>query len=808
MQAKLPVRLAVHDQELAVAFGKSRTDVNWKNDYLTWGEFISRLGHTRRTEEYLTQYDLMTDSQKGQVKDGPAFVGGAVRGGRRKRESVETRCLFTLDVDHAIEGFIFLAQMIVLGGIAHVIYSTHSHRPNKPKYRIIVLASREMSPDEYAAASRRLAFLIGMEYFDKTTFDVNRLMYMPSCSKDAEPVFVDESHGEPIDVDWLLSGYKDWRDMSQWHRHPGEENDVTSARGKLKDAREKDDIVGQFCRTYSIEEAIENFIPVVYTPVPGHNDRWTFTGGTSAGGMLTYPDGHMYSMHQSDPANTGHCLNAYDMVRIHKFGHLDEGVHDRTNFSKYPSQTAMRELAAADPRVKELAIAETFGGAMAEHTTSKTEEPENSKWLLQLETDKKNPSKVLPTSANVELILKNGPFRNVLAYDDFLYTEVIRQRLPWRDRKRPNLEYEPWLGDDDALLQHYLGSVYRIQSKALVLNALKSVAHQNEFHPIKEYLTAQVWDRAERLDRLFVVYLGADDSPYVRTVTRKMFVAAVARIFEPGCKFDHMLVLVGPQGAHKSTILQMLGRRWFSDSLKSFDTKEAGEHMQSAWIFEFGELAAMKKAAVEEIKAFITKRSDKYRVAFDRIVSDFPRKCVFFGTTNNYNFLKDDTGNRRFWPVDVDPNKRIKNVFIDLTEYEIGQIWAEAVYHFRRGESLKLPDELEAAARVIQSDHEEDDPRLGLIEEYLETRLPTSWNDLEEWERRNYLRQPTGTYQRKRVSAAEIWVECLGNKRGDMEVWDARGIYNLIRKIPGWVERKGRVKVSGYGLQTVYEREQ
>jgi len=242
--------------------------------------------------------------------------------------------------------------------------------------------------------------------------------------------------------------------------------------------------------------------------------------------------------------------------------------------------------------------------------------------------------------------------------------------------------------------------------------------------------------------------------------------------------------------------------------LKSFDSKEAGEHMQSAWIFEFGELAAMKKAAVEEIKAFITKRSDKYRVAFDRVVSDFPRKCVFFGTTNNYNFLKDDTGNRRFWPVDVDPDKRTKNVFVDLTEYEIGQIWAEAVHYYKMGEVLKLPDKLEAQARIVQSAHEEDDPRLGLIEEYLDKPLADNWDDMDSWERINYLQLPTGNIRRKRVSASEIWVECLGNKRGELKIWDAREIYNVLRKIPGWVEKKGRVRISIYGKQTVFERGQ
>ncbi len=216
----------------------------------------------------------------------------------------------------------------------------------------------------------------------------------------------------------------------------------------------------------------------------------------------------------------------------------------------------------------------------------------------------------------------------------------------------------------------------------------------------------------------------------------------------------------------------------------------------------------MKKAAVEEIKAFITKPSDKYRVAFDRVVSEFPRKCVFFGTTNNRDFLKDTTGNRRFWPVDVDPSKRVKSVFEDLTEYEVGQIWAEALHYQRQGEPLKLSDELETMAYAVQADHMEEDPRFGLIADYLDKPLTDNWEGLDFYERRGYLEMPTGNKRRNRVCASEIWVECLGNHKGSMKTWEARDILNIVRKMPGWVERQGRAKVRGYGLQTVFERYQ
>ncbi|WP_232317668.1 virulence-associated E family protein, partial [Heyndrickxia acidicola] len=306
-------------------------------------------------------------------------------------------------------------------------------------------------------------------------------------------------------------------------------------------------------------------------------------------------------------------------------------------------------------------------------------------------------------------------------------------------------------------------------------------------------------------DTFFIDYLGAEDTPYIRAITRKWLVAAVTRIYEPGCKFDYMPVLVGPQGAGKSSTISALAREWFSDSLKNLDNKEAGEHLQNSWIFEFGELAAMKKGEVEEIKAFITKQTDSYRVAYDRVVSEFPRKCVFIGTTNKEDFLRDKTGNRRFWPVTVDPKKRKYNPITQLNEDIIGLIWAEAMELYKQGEKLYLDPVLEEEAAKVQEGHMEEDPRRGLIEKYLDTTLPSHWDAMKIFERRNYLINPNGSIQRNKVCAAEIWCECLNRDFENMKIHDAREIIDIIRKIPGWEERKpSRTVFKHYGKQTTF----
>lgn len=781
----------MHDIELDISFGKHRADTSWKPEYLMWDEFIDRLKKVRRTSETMAEYDKMHNIGRGKVKDGPAFVGGLVRGGRRKKENVDTRSMITLDVDHADDGFLFSVEL-VLGGTAYVVYSTHSHRPNKPKYRLIIPTDRAMSPDEYAAVSRKLAEQIDIKYFDKTTFDVHRLMYLPSCSKDGDPV-LEVYEGDPLSVDGVLKQYVDWKDPTSWPRHADDKTQRQSA-SRMEDPRAKQGVVGAFCRCYSISEAIDTFLPSVYESVDDSLTRYTYAGSSSFGGLVVYDeDTFAYSHHESDPCS-GREVNAFDLIRLHKFGKLDDRASENTNINKLPSHTAMTAFATQDGKVKRDRLSELsddFAGTVAEDDES--EDPEDD-WVDQLKMNTKT-GFPLPTSRNVEVILSHGDWHNVLAYDAFGNTEVIRNPLPWRDRERLHEDYEPWLGADDRRLEHWFGKTYEIKSGATIKNAFTEVAHVNRFHPIIEYLEAQSWDGVPRVNRLFIDYLGADDSEYVKEVTRKMFIAAVKRLYDPGCKFDYMLVLVGPQGAGKSTIIQMLALKWFSDSLKTFDTKEAGEHLQSAWIFEFGELAGMTKTEVDEIKQFITKRADKYRVAYDRVITDFPRKCVFFGTTNNWSFLKDPTGNRRFWPVTINPEKRLKNVFTDLTEYEVGQVWAEVLTMYRNGEELTLSPKVDQEAARIQGLHMEDDPRVGLIQEWLETPIEDEWGEQSE----------VGQF-RTRVCASQVWAECLHNKTGSIRPWEAREMCDILRRIPGWKERKGRARVPVYGLQTVFEK--
>ncbi len=767
---------------LDISFGLNRTDVNWKPTPMEWDAFVEVLRRVRRTDETMEEFDHMDKTNKDKIKNGKAFVGGLVKGGRRKKGNIINRWLITLDADNADEYFADKVAFLI-GQYAYVLYSTHSSRPNKLKYRLVCPVDHAICPDQYAAVSRKIAYLIGMHYFDKTTYDVHRLMYLPSCSKDAKEVFI-ENLGPPVDVDYILGLYIDWHNPAEWPRHIDEDKDITASLKVLGNPKDKQGTIGQFCNVYGMVEGIEKFLFDVYEAT-GDENRWTFRGGSSFGGMRIYDNSWAYSEHQSDPANTGHCLNIFDLVRIHKFGFMDKDVKEHTPITKYPSYQAMMEFVANDPEVKKALM----------------QEIRNEFQILESDEDLEdsiefNPKTTLPypTAKNAEILLRCGEFKGILAYDAFGNTEVIRGPLPWRGLERPLCEYEPWLGADDNRLEHYFDKKYEFKSAKTLRNAFTEVVHMNAFHPIKEYLNPLTWDGTQRIDRMMPNYLGADDTHYVRSVTRIMFVAAVKRIYEPGCKFDEMLVLVGPQGSGKSSILAKLGRKWFSDSLRSFENKEAGEHLQNGWIFEISELSAMKKSEVEEVKAFISKTDDRYRVAYDRQVSEFPRKCVFIGTTNNRNFLKDTTGNRRFLPVNVDPTKAIYNHWEHLTDAVIDQIWAEALYLYNAGESIRLDQEATMEAERQQQRHMEQDTREGIIQEWLESPVQAGFPAVSPGE------------LRKRVCATQILIECLGSKLSDLRPHHSKEICDIMRKMPGWKELEKRVRVDHYGQQTAFER--
>lgn len=783
----------------SIATGLSRNTIIWKNSKVTWDELLKRLQNTTRTSETQGEYRNLPKSKQDNIKDVGGFVGGNLKGGKRKSGCVNSRSLLTLDADFADEDFCENVDMFA--EYTYCIYSTHKHTAEKPRLRLIIPLSRDCSAEEYEAVARKIAESIGIDMFDDTTYQPQRLMYWPSTSIDGEYVFK-HAENKPLDVDKVLSSYIDWRDVTQWPTSSRTVKNKERLLKKQEDPTLKKGVIGAFCRCYDVHEAIKAFLSDVYSQC-ANTDRYTYINGSTAAGLVVYEDGKFaYSNHATDPAG-GTLCNAFDLVRIHLFGGRDDDAKDGTPTIKMPSYIAMQEFAADDGNVRLLMHKERTQSCTEDFAEFVSAENDtNDDWILELTCDSKNNN--LPTIDNCIKIYSNDrKLKEKIAYNVFTGRHTILGAVPWDDRT----EEREWVDADDAGLRHYTESIYGIKSKAAVQDAWTLVSKSNGYNPVLDYLQSLQWDRVPRVETLFTKYLGADDNTYTRAVTRKSLVAAVARIFVPGIKYDSVVTLVGPQGCGKSFIIHRIAKNWFSDTLTTVQGKEAYEQLQGKWIIEIAELAALRRNEIEAVKHFTAKSEDSYRAAYDRHTEVRKRQCIFFGTTNQYEFLRDQTGNRRFWPIDTHPERAEKNVFSDLNDYEVDQLWAEAVQMYKNGEKIFMDtDELRVLAEQEQNNHFEESPLTGDVVKYLNTLLPENWDKMDLSDRRLFLNgndfgvKVEGTVRRERVCPLEVWCEAFGGDRKDFSYQKCKEIKDIIARTGEWVAIRRNFGVL-YGTQ-------
>lgn len=757
---------------------------------MPWSELLDKLGTVTRTSETMAEYKAMKRDQQADVKDVGGFVGGYCNNG--SRSDVRFRSVLCLDADYADNEL--WPDWSLLYGNAAAVYSTHKHTPEKQRLRLVVPLSRNVTPDEYQAIGRRVADTLGIDKFDDTTYQAQRVMFWPSCSTDGEFVF-NYIDGEFLDPDKVLNTYVDWCDVSSWPMSSRVAEVVKKEATKQQDPLSKPGLIGAFCRAYSIHEAIAQFIPE-YEPTD--DGRYTYTEGSTAAGIVIYDDKFSYSHHATDPASMQLC-NAWDLVRLHRYHELDDDCDPDTPMTKRPSYQAMCDLATADKKV----VVQSVSDRMAEAEEAfNTPLEEGEDWRSKLETGKKG--EILSTRENIMVILNHDPkLAGTLALNEMSQNIEMLSKTPWRRGKFP----KAWVDADDSGLAHYLERTYGVDNKGKMFDAVNLVAMQHTYHPVRDYLDSCEWDGVPRVDTLFVNYLGAEDNEYVRTVTRKTLVGAVARIYDPGCKFDYVLTLRGSQGQGKSAFLGKLAVDWFTDSFNTVQGKEAYEQILGVWIVEIAELSAFRKAEVETIKQFVSKQSDRFRPAYGKRTQEFPRQCIFFGTTNETQFLRDNTGNRRFWILDT-PNDPTQDQWADLTPETIKLIWGEAKKMYQDGEKLYLSREMEKVAREVQSMYEEENPNVGVVEEYLNRLLPEGWKDMDVYQRRNWLEgKNEGTVERRTVSAVEVWVEALNGNPDRFDGHAGKTVRDIMAKLPEW-KRQGNYFISTgpYGRQRYYAR--
>ena len=759
-----------------VVFGNCK-EAKGEQEEVSEGAIYNRMQNPVRLDITRQEWDKLPPDKQADYKDGGLYLLARSKDGRRAYKSLLVRSALTFDLDAAPNNIGGLLEKLPFRTIYHTTFKSKS---DALRVRIIILLLRDITPEEYARLTPMIAKEVGEEYVDPASYKPTQAMYFPVVPKDGE-FWCKRTEGPLLNPDDYLG------------KAEGEDTSNPSNPGNGDDPGKKAGIIGAYNTVHPIQALLDNELSDVYEPT---NDpkRYHYRGADSTAGVIVGSDGYIRSFHASDPAY-GRRLCSFDLYRIHKFGYLDKGIPQGTPLNKLPSQKAMIAFAKKDAAVQK--------------EYQKRQQSQNT-WKAKLKRDRRG--NIARTLENLQLILTCDSQLETIRYNLFS-KQYEAGKLPWKRQT------EQWNDKDWANLFCYLEMNYGFYSGCKIAFSASIPTHRS-YHPIRDYINEQAWDGKERLDTLLVDYLGAEDSPYTRAVTRKAMVAMVARVFfDAPVKFDYMPIICGPQGIGKSTLLSKLALRpeWFTDSVSVADmrdVKKAGEKIQNKLLVEISELQGMPTTELESIKAFLSSSRDTFRKAYATDAEDYPRQCIIWGTTNSTNgYLRDTTGNRRFWPINVSGHGT-KHSW-DLDEATVGQILAEAKYRIDQGEELYLSGDLAKEAETMQRDAMEKDDREGLVLQYLNTLLPENWEEMTVAERQNYIANPVdGSVVRDRVSVIEISCECfcrdpkakLSRKEGDA----IRAI--MQAHSDEWVlhtDRNGKPSAQmrkPYGKQRVYYR--
>lgn len=884
-----------------VSLGKPGNLGKSQNVVLGWKQLRKKLGTPVRSNERHSVYRKAGVNEKNRLKGlGGWFLGAHVTDGRRKAQNVHDRDIITLDLDNlSVEEFeaITKHKSHWLNQFEFFLHTTRSHTPEEPRIRVVLLASHAIEVEAYEAVTRIMAWHVDdrMETVDPVSFRIAQMMYLPTCSTDQEYV-KGWNPGRLVDPQEILNSWPhDWRNMAELPRAEREEQ-ARERQMQAENPLEKRGIIGAFCRAYSIQDVIDEFLPDVYgDPDPNSTDlRYTYLGGHSQYGAVVYGDGggqFMYSWHGTDPACEKLC-NAWDLVRIHKFSKKDEKADDETDVNQLPSQKEMTSLAKANSKVNaelasekidlesmledleeigddEIAVREEIEDPFEDEDDEETREllglePKDTRkvglppypgqrkvikrdknWSRKLEATLQG--EIKPTVANLVKILTHDPrFRGLMALNAFTGEVVATRtfvcqmkeipRVPLRDSVNGDL----WSDFHDAAIKALLSSPngrgnfgYGMSpSQQALSDAIRIAAGQFVFHPVIDHLVGlPEWDGVERLPTFWHDYMGTPNSAYYRETGILMFAGAIARLFSPGLAFDYVPILISKENRRKSTFVQHLGFGWWGGELTAdfHNLQLAAEQMMGKWFLEMSEITNMKRADAQSQKSFISRTKDKIRLAYDRRAIEFRRQNLFIGTTNEYEFLRDDQ-NRRMWPI------KLTVEFIDTDKFlaERDQIWAEALVRYKDMLAAKNgdPDRIHfylskraaKEAKALQDSvrvESGDDSEKAAIEDYLDKVVPLSQvlnpdnraDDLPAEDEETMVRRTV-------VCVSQVADQALGE--GLPENPNARASRSTVlgmrmSKIDGWVRyadysaRHGggatMLKVPGYGRQRVYVRE-
>lgn len=824
------------------------------NKTMEWKALRERLADPRIDRETTTEaYRNMNADQRNKLKDVGSFVGGPFKDGVRKASNIQERSIVTLDIDGATPSQIESLKDGLSGLSDYEFFgsTTRSHSKGVPKWRLVLPTTRTITAEEYAPLSRILASKLfytvseSMDATDDVSYRVAQIMYWPSRNSDG-PFDTLHNPGALVDPDEIFEdfgpGWQDWTQLPYSEKR-GQKRPTLNK--KAENPTEKRGIVGAFCRAYDVPAAIKKFIPEIYKigDKQGKKQRYTYAAGSGANGAIIEDGGlFLYSHHGTDPCGE-RLVNAFDMVRLHLFGQEDAGTPEDTLPVNMPSYREFQAFlgddieTVAEMRKDQYDVEAIFDDVETDEQSAETdsgsefddlfEEPKpvekKTEYLNELETDANGLIK--PTLTNLAIIMQNDPrLKGIVELNDFIQEPVARSPIKAKMKIIPKIPIldehngDIWTDRHDNCVRALIeaphgkgkpGYGMKVTDRDLKA-AVDLTAAKRAFHPVRDYLKKLKWDGKPRIDTLFVDYLGAESTPYTRGIARLMFLGAVTRVFEPGHKFDYVVILEGIQGRGKSTFIATIAKNWFVEMEGDLhDRKQLVEKMQGAWILEIPELSGFGKAEIQAIKAVFSANHDKVRLAYDKRGKKFLRQCIFVGSTNDAEYLRDPTGGRRFWPIPC------KDQQIDITrlEGEIDQMWAEAMLAYQEMRAAqpkgRLPlylTDSEAAAEAAEMQESRriesvEDGYAGIISHWLDEPVPeTDFAEVDDM-----TVEDVTMFRRNEVSLIQLWIECLGRPRDQYTEAMARTLGRTMKIIPGWSAIGTRIAT--YGKQKTYRRE-
>jgi predicted P-loop ATPase len=653
-----------NDRLITISTAGSRKAAQWPPSTLLWSELVAKLQMPIRGKETLADYLSYKKGQQDDLKDVGGFVAGTLDGNRRKASAVTGRDVLTLDLDNIPAGTTQDVLRRVDGlGCGYCIYSTRKHCEAAPRLRVLLPLDRTVNADEYEPIARKTASLIGIELCDKTTFEASRLMYWPSCCSDSTYVYTYGDKGF-LYADGVLGMYNDWRNAAEWPQVPGVQEDFHRLLKKQEDPTAKSGIVGIFCRTYDIYRAMDEFIPGEYIPtdIP---DRYTYAGGSTTGGAIIYDNGlFLYSHHATDPCS-GKLVNAFDLVRLHKFGDKDDNAKPDTPANKLPSFVAMCEFAKNLEEVEKIIKIERYEQAKASFSDNDIADEESFKTLSGYE------------DAQISIEIMRCAIR-AFGYGIKLNTITNRAEisgLPIQYSQNNAVNILPVI-----LLDSLNKAEIRGCTKPKIEDCLFVIADENRYNPVEQMLLSNCWDGTDRLPDIYsILYLSED---LYKTYVRKWLIQCVAMAlnsYEKPMGADGVLVLQGNQGLGKTEFFRKLALKpqWFVEGATlNTNNKDSLMKTTQCWICELGELDSTTKRRQPALKAHITAAFDVIRTPYAREATITPRRTSYCGTVNPDKFLCDETGNRRYWTIPVEniDLERLSNISADW----VIQLWLQA----------------------------------------------------------------------------------------------------------------------------------